>query len=42
MDPLEKAALLDARKKAVSFWEEFKSFAFKGNVVERKRPPRRL
>ena len=38
MDPLNKAAALDAardaRKKAFSFAEEFKNFAFKGNVID--------
>jgi large conductance mechanosensitive channel len=34
MDPVRQAALLDARKKAFSLFEEFKNFAFKGNVID--------
>ena len=38
MDPLKKAAALDAardaRKKAFSIAEEFRNFAFKGNVID--------
>ncbi len=34
MDPLKKLAGLDATKKASSLFEEFKKFAFKGNVVD--------
>jgi large conductance mechanosensitive channel len=38
MDPLKKAAALDAakdaRKKAFSLAEEFRNFAFKGNVID--------
>ena len=34
MDPLKKVSSLDATKKASSLVEEFKGFAFKGNVVD--------
>jgi large conductance mechanosensitive channel len=34
MDPLKKIAALDSTKKAFSLLEEFKNFAFKGNVVD--------
>jgi large conductance mechanosensitive channel len=34
MDPLKNVAALDPRKKVVSFAEEFKNFAFKGNVID--------
>jgi large conductance mechanosensitive channel len=34
MDPLQKIAALDPRKKASSLLEEFKNFAFKGNVID--------
>jgi large conductance mechanosensitive channel len=34
MDPLKHLAELDARKKASALFEEFKKFAFKGNVVD--------
>jgi large conductance mechanosensitive channel len=34
MDPLKKLAGLGATKKASSLFEEFKKFAFKGNVVD--------
>ena len=34
MDPLKKLASLDPRKKAFSLLEEFKNFAFKGNVID--------
>jgi large conductance mechanosensitive channel len=34
MDPLGKVASLGATKKAMSLFEEFKNFAFKGNVVD--------
>ena len=34
MDPLKKLAGLDATQKASSLFEEFKKFAFKGNVVD--------
>jgi large conductance mechanosensitive channel len=34
MDPLKKVAALDPRKKAFSLAEEFKNFAFKGNVID--------
>ena len=34
MDPLKEQAGLGARKKVSSLFEEFKKFAFKGNVVD--------
>ena len=34
MDPVKGLTGLDARKKASSLFEEFKKFAFKGNVVD--------
>jgi large conductance mechanosensitive channel len=34
MDPLKGVAALDPRKKAFSLFEEFKNFAFKGNVID--------
>jgi large conductance mechanosensitive channel len=34
MDPLNKVASLEATKKAASLLEEFKTFAFKGNVID--------
>jgi large conductance mechanosensitive channel len=34
MDPVKKLTAFDARKKAFSLFEEFKKFAFKGNVVD--------
>ena len=34
MDPLKLPTPLDARKKAFSLIEEFKNFAFKGNVID--------
>src|SRR6516165_5772778 len=34
MDPLKNLAGLGATKKAASLFEEFKKFAFKGNVVD--------
>jgi large conductance mechanosensitive channel len=34
MEPLQKVAALDPTKKAFSLWEEFKNFAFKGNVID--------
>src|SRR5581483_8743377 len=34
MDPLKQLAEFEATKKASSLWEEFKKFAFKGNVVD--------
>ena len=34
MDPLKKVSSLSATKKASSLVEEFKNFAFKGNVVD--------
>src|SRR5262245_48146839 len=33
-DPVKRLGQLDVSKKAFSLWEEFKSFAFKGNVVD--------
>ena len=34
MDPVKEMTGLDARKKVSSLYEEFKKFAFKGNVVD--------
>ena len=34
MDPMKKLAGFDAKGKAFSFIEEFKNFAFKGNVID--------
>ncbi len=34
MDPLKTVAALDAKNKAFSLLEEFKQFAFKGNVID--------
>jgi large conductance mechanosensitive channel len=34
MDPIRKMAELEPTKKAFSFFEEFKQFAFKGNVID--------
>jgi large conductance mechanosensitive channel len=34
MNPMKDLTALDARKKAFSVFEEFKKFAFKGNVVD--------
>jgi large conductance mechanosensitive channel len=34
MDPLQKMAALNPTKKAFSLLDEFKSFAFKGNVID--------
>jgi large conductance mechanosensitive channel len=34
MDPLKHLTALEARKKAFSLFDEFKNFAFKGNVVD--------
>ena len=34
MDALKKAASLDPKKKAFSLLDEFKNFAFKGNVID--------
>jgi large conductance mechanosensitive channel len=34
MDPLKRMAALEPTKKAFSFLEEFKAFAFKGNVID--------
>ena len=34
MDPLKHVAALAPTKKAFSLWEEFKNFAFKGNVID--------
>ncbi len=34
MDPLTRVAALEPAKKALSLFEEFKKFAFKGNVID--------
>jgi large conductance mechanosensitive channel len=34
MDPLKNVAALAPTKKALSLYEEFRSFAFKGNVID--------
>src|SRR6266404_4528845 len=34
MDPLKSVSALDPRQKAFSLVEEFKNFAFKGNVID--------
>jgi large conductance mechanosensitive channel len=34
MDPLQKMAALNPAKKAFSLFDEFKKFAFKGNVID--------
>src|SRR5438105_12707445 len=34
MDPLHKLKTFEPTKKAFSFWEEFKTFAFKGSVID--------
>lgn len=34
IDPIKSVASLDATKKAFSLLEEFKNFAFKGNVID--------
>lgn len=34
MDPMQKFAQFDPAKKAFSLYEEFKNFAFKGNVID--------
>jgi large conductance mechanosensitive channel len=34
MDPIKAATSLDPKKRAFSVLEEFKNFAFKGNVIE--------
>ena len=34
MDPLKSLGSLDPAKRAFSLWGEFKSFAFKGNVID--------
>jgi large conductance mechanosensitive channel len=34
MTPFEQVKSLDVSKRAFSLWEEFKNFAFKGNVVD--------
>jgi large conductance mechanosensitive channel len=34
MDPIHRIVELDPRKKAFSLLEEFKNFAFKGNVID--------
>jgi large conductance mechanosensitive channel len=34
MDPIQKVASLEPAQKALSLFEEFKAFAFKGNVID--------
>lgn len=34
MDPVKHSAAIDAGKKVFSIFEEFKNFAFKGNVID--------
>jgi large conductance mechanosensitive channel len=34
MDPVQQSAAFDPRKKAFSLFDEFKAFAFKGNVID--------
>lgn len=34
MDPLDRLSSLEPTKKALSLFEEFKQFAFKGNVID--------
>jgi large conductance mechanosensitive channel len=34
MEPAQPSASLDSRKKAFSLFDEFKNFAFKGNVID--------
>lgn len=34
MDPLKNLSALDPARKAVSLYDEFKKFAFKGNVID--------
>ena len=34
MDPLKSLSSLDPKKRAWSFFDEFKNFAFKGNVID--------
>jgi large conductance mechanosensitive channel len=34
MDPIKELAALEVKKKAFSLFDEFKKFAFKGNVVD--------
>lgn len=34
MDPFKKFSVLDPTKTAFSLWDEFKNFAFKGNVID--------
>ena len=34
MDPIHRIVELDPRKRAFSLFEEFKTFAFKGNVID--------
>jgi large conductance mechanosensitive channel len=34
MDPVKPPTHFDARKKALSLFDEFKNFAFKGNVID--------
>ena len=34
MYPLQRVAALDPRKSAITWFDEFKAFAFKGNVID--------
>lgn len=34
MDPLKQLSSLDPAKRVYSIWEEFRQFAFKGNVID--------
>lgn len=34
MEPVKQSVALDAKKKVFSLFEEFKNFAFKGNVID--------
>jgi len=34
VDPMQKVSAVEAGEKAFSLWEEFKQFAFKGNVID--------
>src|SRR5436309_11079385 len=34
MEPTKQLILVDAKKKAFSLFDEFKNFAFKGNVID--------
>lgn len=34
MDPVSKWTEIDPAKRAMSLWDEFKTFAFKGNVID--------